>query len=57
MQIMQVAELIEKVQQAPVNFLEVSLYHGSTRNNTQYLLLLQKMNTLQLGVVVLKCNG
>ena len=31
---------------APVNFLEISLSHGSARNNTQYLLLLQKLNTL-----------
>ena len=57
MHIMQVVELIEKAQHAPVNFLEVSLSHGSARNNTQYLLLLQKLNTLHLRVVVLKCYG
>ena len=49
--------MIEKAPQAPVNFLEISLFHGSTKNNTQYQLLLQKMNTLQLGAVVLKCYG
>ena len=57
MQLMQVAKLIEKAQQALINFLEVSLSHGSARNNTQYQLVLQKLNTLQLGVVVLKCYG
>ena len=27
-------------------FLEISLFHGSARNNTQYQLLLQKLSTL-----------
>ena len=49
MHIMHVVELIEKAQQIHVNFLEVSLSHGSARNNTQYPLLRQKLNTLQAG--------
>ena len=55
MQIMQVVELIKKVQLEPINFKETSLYIVLAKSNIQFQLL--KLNTLQLEVIVLKYYG